>query len=104
MKLSGNFWKTDETLLEAQFLGNQTKNIITKIGNIFRKIFDEFSVNYQQAVSNSRTSLLARLSFKTRRDLMVTEFEVHTAFGRSMRLRTDLGSTNKIVSFSLAIQ
>ena len=35
---------------------------------------------------------------------MVTEFEIHTAFGRSIRLWTDLGLTNQIASFSLATQ
>ena len=35
---------------------------------------------------------------------MVTEFEILTAFGRSIWLWTDLGLTNQIASFSLAIQ
>ena len=31
---------------------------------------------------------------------MVTEFEVHTAFGKSIRLWTDLRLTNQIASFN----
>ena len=34
---------------------------------------------------------------------MVTEFEVHTAFGRSMRLWADLGLTNQIASLAIMI-
>ena len=78
--------KTDEISLEAQFCQNQTKHITTKNLRSFWKIFDEFSVSYWQT------------------DLMATEFEVHTAFGRSIRIYTDLGLTNQIASFSLVIQ
>ena len=35
---------------------------------------------------------------------MAAEFEVHTAFGRSIRIYMDLGLTIQIASFSLAIQ
>ena len=35
---------------------------------------------------------------------MDAEFEVHTAFGRSIRIYTDLGLTIQIASFSLAVQ
>ena len=52
MKLSENFRKTDEILLEAQFRENQTKNITTKICNIFRKLFGGFSVNYWETVGD----------------------------------------------------
>ena len=53
MKLSGKFWKTDETSLETQFCENQPKYTFTKIWKKFRKIFGELSVNYRQTAGDS---------------------------------------------------
>ena len=75
-------------------------------------MFSEFSVNFRQTAGDSYlnkdpTTLVSpflSLSFKICQDLIVTEFEVHTAFGRSIRLWTDLGLTNQIAGFSLVFQ
>ena len=110
MKLSENFWKTDERLLNPNFVRIKQKHCHKK-GNIFRKIFCEFSVNYQQTVRIYLSKSLRILHdtsrkfiFKTLQDLVATEVEVHTAIGRSVWLWTDLALTNQIARFRLAIQ
>ena len=49
MRLTENFWKTDEISVEPNFnCENQTKTITNKNWKNYRKVFGEFSVSYRQ--------------------------------------------------------